>query len=414
MIRRRYSEAEKERTKATRQRRACPACRTNKKRCDRPESEYECCNNCKIKVHFMPCFKAEIIDVQLFRDSRFRLVPHPSVRTPNADVRLGPSPKHPRGVLRHAVFESLSDISHRPPRQRPIIVSLTQDLGLQMLVVLARYEPIAGEVTHRVWKKEGQTRHVEMPPYCIANMRDAQRHMLEYIANFRSAWLKNVLGRSNDITRSLFDQAQRFAAFNPDSTVSKALDLCAASRIIERDWRICGAPSDLGIPLVSDDEANPFFNCIPITPMMDAQLDQIVIHSFLLPTRDTLLASLQAKMTSAARSSSFFEIFLTVSVLLSHAEWLLAHSRQNARRVGAKTRYNYIPRAEAYFHACNTFIAYWHHICQGSSPAEMNWMEEGPRKWARLDEEQAQFLECLKRKINADGKVFLSTCYYNA
>jgi hypothetical protein len=277
-----------------------------------------------------------------------------------------------------------------------------------MLVVLARYDPIAREVTHRVWKKDGQTRHIEMPPYCIANMENAQRNMLEYITNFRSAWLKNVLGRSNDTTRSLFDQAQRFAAFNPDSTVSKALDLCAASRIIERDWRICGGPADLGIPLVSDDETNPFFNCMPITPMMDAQLDQIVIHSFLLPTRDALLASLQAKMTSPARSSSFFEIFLTVLVLLSHAEWLLAHSRQNARRVGAKTRYNYIPRAEAYFHACNTFIAYWHNLCQGTCPAETKWMDEGARKWAGLDQEQAQFLEGLKSRVNADGKSLLS------
>lgn len=277
-----------------------------------------------------------------------------------------------------------------------------------MLVVLARYDPFVKEVTHRVWKKDGQTRHIEMPPYCIANMEDTQRHMLEYITNFRSAWLKNVLGRSNDITRSLFDQAQRFAAFNPDSTVSKALDLCAASRIIERDWRICRGPADLGIPLVSDDETNPFFNSMPITPMMDAQLDQIVIHSFLLPTRDTLLASLQAKMTSPTKSSSFFEIFLTVSVLLSHAEWLLAHSHQNARRVGAKTRYNYIPRAEAYFHACNTFIAYWHYMCQGTCPAEMKWMNEGARNWAGLDQEQAQFLEGLKMRINADGKSFLS------
>lgn len=268
-----------------------------------------------------------------------------------------------------------------------------------MLVALTRYDPIPGESTHRTWKKDGQTQLIELPPYCIANMRGAQEHMLEYIKNFRSAFLKHVLGRSNDITRGLFDQAQRFAAFNPDSTVSKALDLCAASRIIERDWRICTGPPDLGIPLVSDDPSNPFYNFVPITPMMDAQLDQIVIHSFLIPTRNTLLKDLQSKMTCTSSTSSFFEIFLTVAVLLSHGEWLLGHSRQNALRVGSKTRYNYIPRAEGYFHACNTLIAYWHHMCRGVSLSELDWNSESSRKWASLDAEQVQYLDALQRRL---------------
>jgi len=379
VIRQPYSEMDRAKTKATRKRGACEPCKANKKRCDRPESEYECCSKCISKVFTMPCFVAKIIDAELFRNK--------------------PSPKHPRSALRQTIFQSLTDICHYPQRQRPIIVNLTQGLGLQMLVVLARYNAMPGEATHRVWKKNGQAHRIEMPSYCIASMQDAQRHMLEYITNFRSVWLKHVLGSSNEITRSLFDQAQRFAAFSPNSTVSKALDLCAASRIIERDWRFCGGFQNLGIPIVDDDGAN----IIPITPMMDAQLDQIVIHSFLLPIRYTLLASLQYNMTSQSSQSSFFETFLTISVLLSHAEWLLTHSRRSALRVGSKTRYNYIPRAESYFHACNTLLAYWHHMCNGASLVEMNWKDEGPRKWAGLDGEQVEFLEDLKKKINLEG-----------
>ena len=284
-----------------------------------------------------------------------------------------------------------------------MIVTLTQDLGLQMLVILARYDPTPGECTYRTWKKDDQIRRVDLPPYCIANMKDAQSNMLEYITNFRSAFLKHVLGRSNDITRGLFDQAQRFAAFNPTSTVSKALDLCAASRIIERDWRICAAPSDLGMPFVSDDPSNPFYDSMPITPMMDAQLDQLVIQTFLLPTRELLLESLQEKMSASSSASSFFEIFLTVAVLLSHGEWLLSHSRKNALRVGSKTRYNYIPRAEGYFHACNTLIAYWHHMCRGASLAELDWKKNSIKTWAGLDGDQSQYLDDLQRRINSEA-----------
>ncbi|KAK3215764.1 hypothetical protein GRF29_8g1020309 [Pseudopithomyces chartarum] len=380
-IRRPLSESDRAMTKATRRRGACDTCRLNKKRCNRPDDPtYECCLNCtKSKVLSFPCFMARIVDAQLFRDK--------------------PSPKHPRSSLRQAIFGSLIDIVRDSARQRPIIVTLTQDLGLEMPIVLARYEPEPGESTHRTWKKDGQARRIQLPPYCIASIRDTQEAMLEYITNFRSAFLKQVLGRSNEITRGLFDQAQRFATFNPDSTVSKALDLCAASRIIERDWRICRGPSDLGIPLVSDDPSNPFYDVVPITPMMDAQLDQIVIHSFLIPTRDGLLRSLQENMTSPNSTSAFFEIFLTIAVLLSHGEWLLSHSRQNALRVGSKTRYNHNPRAEGYFHACNTLIAYWHYMCRGASLADLNWKKESIRKWANLDLEQADYLSELQRKI---------------
>ena len=115
------------------------------------------------------------------------------------------------------------------------------------------------------------------------------------------------------------------------STVQKALELFAANRIIERDWRVCGEET-LGTEVVWEPE-NPWNGKIPITPIMDTQLDQIVIQGFLQPLRKELLRDLQAKIYEGKREN-WFEIFLTIFILLTNAEWLLAHSRGNAVRYG--------------------------------------------------------------------------------
>lgn len=91
---------------------------------------------------------------------------------------------------------------------------------------------------------------------------------------------------------------------------------------------------------VVDDLENPWFEKIPVTPIMDLQLDQIVIQSFLKPLRDSLLQELQVKIYEA-RKENWFEIFLTVSILLTNAERLLQHSRNNAKRYGVQVSLHY-------------------------------------------------------------------------
>lgn len=91
---------------------------------------------------------------------------------------------------------------------------------------------------------------------------------------------------------------------------------------------------------VVDDPENPWFEKIPVTPIMDLQLDQIVIQSFLKPLRDSLLQELQVKIYEA-RKENWFEIFLTISILLTNAERLLQHSRNNAKRYGVRVSLHY-------------------------------------------------------------------------
>lgn len=118
--------------------------------------------------------------------------------------------------MRREVYDSLQDVARR--QARPTRVVLTQDFGVQLEVSIAYYEPKPGDSTARKWKDaNGVTHELELPPYCIANMEEAQERLVEYIRDHRGAFIKSILGRSNEITKRIFDQAQRYVVFNPVS-----------------------------------------------------------------------------------------------------------------------------------------------------------------------------------------------------
>jgi len=132
---------------------------------------------------------------------------------------------------------------------------------------------------------------------------------------------------------------------------------------------------------------------------VDTQLDQIIIQQFLQPQREKLLSELQAKMKSG-KKGEWFEICLVVFILGTNNEWLLRHSRKNAKRFGAAKRYNSINLATEYFHASNILLVHFHHMVNGVSPLQVILKSNGARGKEGLAEHQIKFLQKLRREIN--------------
>jgi hypothetical protein len=115
--------------------------------------------------------------------------------------------------------------------------------------------------------------------------------------------------------------------------VHQALILWSTTRLIERTWRICGKDT-LGLEPVLD-KSNPWCNIIPVTPIMDQQLDQIVIREVLTPLKIYILKELHSRMENREKAKRYwFEIFLTIFVLLNNVETQLSMERQFAQRYG--------------------------------------------------------------------------------
>jgi hypothetical protein len=128
-----------------------------------------------------------------------------------------------------------------------------------------------------------------------------------------------------------------------DSMIHQALRVFSATRVTERTWRMCGEDTLGALP--SEDPLNPWRGTVPVPPIMDPHLDQIVIELILKPAMEDLLSKLQENMKSRSKARSrWFEIFLTIFILLRSQECNLAHQRQFARRFGIPVSSAWLPR----------------------------------------------------------------------
>lgn len=269
---------------------------------------------------------------------------------------------------------------------------LTQGYGSELVIEVALFDPQPGDKTAHMWHGNP----VELPPYCIIGIEQASQKMMEYVRKSRSIILIDLLSSANDITREFLLQADRYQRRSQNILVQQALDLLTATRIIERDWDISG-PETLGISAMLDPLQNNQPK-IPVTPVMDGQLDQMVTKSYLVPLRETLLANLQ-KTIYAGRKEDWFSILLATFIYLTHIECLLQHSRRNAKRYGLKRRYNDINLAEKYFEASRIALAHFHCIANASTPLMLDWTSNDVAAAAKLDFEQIAFIGTVRTKM---------------
>ena len=96
----------------------------------------------------------------------------------------------------------------------------------------------------------------------------------------------------------------------------------------------------MGVKPVEDPES-PWAGKIPISPVMDTQIDRIVIKSILNPLRKQVLKDLDLKLTRCKRED-WFEIFLVIFILLNNVEIATAHDHEFATFYGHVVR-NYLP-----------------------------------------------------------------------
>ncbi|KAI9775593.1 MAG: hypothetical protein M1839_000994 [Geoglossum umbratile] len=258
----------------------------------------------------MPCMRATIIDAALFR-----------LRPPEDDP--------PRNWTRREDVYALKD--NKALLARPRQIQLTQDMGVELTVSVATFTPEPDDKTAYEWEDSRGVHTMEMPHFFIVQYGEAMDNMMKYVEDSRQHYLDNLLDSSDKILWDTFQMAIDMGHMGNSPMLKGALSLWSAGRIIERFWRIC-SDDDLGIGVILD-PTNPWSDTIPIPPIMDTQLDQLVIQGYLIPLKDQLLQELQAKINKKSKED-WFEIYLTVFVLLSNTEQMLAHTRRRAKCYG--------------------------------------------------------------------------------
>lgn len=104
--------------------------------------------------------------------------------------------------------------------------------------------------------------------------------------------------------------------------MEQALWFWVAGRLIETPWHIVG-DERLGMK-PNTNPRSPYYKKTPVTPMMDFQIDNIAINHELKRLLKELRNTLKKKLL-AMKKEDWFEIHVTLFILLNHVELTTAH-----------------------------------------------------------------------------------------
>ncbi|KAK5632162.1 hypothetical protein RRF57_007876 [Xylaria bambusicola] len=357
----RLNERSRVSTARTRELGACEACRKKKLRCEQAMEDFAPCGRCAttpLHLLYRPCCRVEIIDIKLFRFGAGS--DHISILHHRMQSKA-PS----RGQL---LLQDGTIVNELPRK-----VQVTHDVCTTTFeITISRYQPGPEDATGYSWTDGSGTRQTyELPPYYIS-----------------------------DIAKS--------------DLIAGALIFWSATRMIERFWMITGDDL-LGLPPMEQSigpcRYNPRIKAIPVTPIMDTQLDEIAIKHVLIPLKSKVLSLLKEKVLEKNKKN-WYEIFLATFIILHNSEVVLGQVMDYSRRYGLG--FTNRPNDEsslshAYYHACKTVLAYFHFASGGAAPISFNWLNPHLDSSA-MSPKQIEFLRDLKSELQTQGKSTIN-CY---
>ena len=101
------------------------------------------------------------------------------------------------------------------------------------------------------------------------------------------------------------------------------------TRLISKSFNIISGHEALELRPIRD-PSSPLYGRIPIPPMLDAQMDSILM-GFMKSRQRRGLSKLKAMMMSHSKEN-WFMIYLTIIVLLSNLEFLYEHQNEQIER----------------------------------------------------------------------------------
>ncbi|KAI8961857.1 hypothetical protein F5Y11DRAFT_209978 [Daldinia sp. FL1419] len=312
---------QREKTAETRRIGSCIRCRMQRIRCEtNPTDKLGTCLTClkviNTKIWRMPCLRYKITDVKLFK------------------------PGNVKGYewTRRWIEGIAGDISQWASMETRV-VKVTEGYTEQAVELRVRqFIPQEGDKLERSWVHEGNRKRVKIPPYAIVNLEEAKNTYTNYIRKGLPECCHRVVGKERFLlaTYGAAIRASKDQTIDPKESalLRKALQLWMAIRLTTKSTIIVGDET-LGMPTDIMDETSPLRGCIPLPPVMGAQIELILIHQIQSSLRREMLENLQA-MTQANKHQTWFTTYLITFILLHNVALLCQHDAGYARKHGIK------------------------------------------------------------------------------
>ncbi|ORX98193.1 hypothetical protein BCR34DRAFT_496330 [Clohesyomyces aquaticus] len=383
---------DREEAALTRRYKACIRCRMQGIKCfPNPRDHTRPCITCELanpKLWVLPCVRYKLTDASLFR--------------------LGPTEdflKSKRWAGRQ--IKELSTWQSADIK----VVELTQDHGnTRIRIPVRKFKPIPGDILFYRWKISSGERTYVCPPYAVTHVEKVGAELRRHIYDTTAVHVESIVNSNNTILVETFRIAMKSVASTRvqdvqiRNLIKDTLDLWVASRLIEKPWRICGDET-LGMK-PDDDPESGYFGRIPVTPIMDLQIDQLVIQMIVKPLGKSILTCLE-QQTKRSKHSNWFATYLCFFILLHNYEVATSHDREFAELHRLKDRYSNYPLLEGFHSGAKTILAYFHYRSKGGIPFMLDWADGVAVKMAETTEEQTEYLRKLVDMVQVSGNEFL-------
>ncbi|KAH6628911.1 hypothetical protein F5144DRAFT_655593 [Chaetomium tenue] len=368
-----------------------------KQACIASEDDYSPCNRCKAfwlrnffdrrntkgGLQYQPCFRIEIVDLKLHR--------------------LGPTKYDTLRTWVRNKQQRLQEFSGDTTQNLFLTQGFGEGFSNALWLKVARFNPVGPEDrTSYFWTdNQGRLRSHEMPPYFISDLEHARTSVGLFLRDARNIYIDGLLQGSDPLIRRTFDIARALSAMSP--LISDALDVWVSGRFIEDHWKVfCGGPQ-IGAT-ETDEPGHPYHGFIPVTPMMDTQLDDLVIRELIKPRLTSFLAKLKKKLAEKKREN-WLELFLAMFVMMSNIGWVVKDMIAMTTWKGLKPGNRGGVLTQGYMHACKTMLAHFHFACAGSVPLTMDFdkMVGSDKAYHGMTQDQLEYVRFLRSEIVRQG-----------
>jgi len=118
--------------------------------------------------------------------------------------------------------------------------------------------------------------------------------------------------------------------------------------------------------------ASPYYDRIPVTPIMDFQIDNIVIHEHLKKLLQDIRKAMRQRIMPI-KKDDWFDVHLTTFILLHHVDLTMQHDMDFAKQHNLwHRRFSNKPLIDMITFGANTLLEYVHHE-KGHFPLSASW-----------------------------------------
>jgi hypothetical protein len=256
------------------------------------------------------------------------------------------------------------------------------------------FNPVEGDKTSYPWYDNGAKHFYECPHYAIAETDHATEQIRLFIDLNMERYIYQLLPDTSDpraiFIRRVFKTALDRADEYP--LVKSALKFWVAGRFIEDPWKIQGHET-LGMKL-DHLPASPFSQHIPVTPIMNFQIDNIVIHDHLTIMLGKIRKAMKKRILPI-KKKDWFEIHLATIILLYHVDLTMKHDIDFARLRNMSKRFSNRPLIEMITFSANALLSFHQHE-KGHFPLSApNWTDV-ETSYSFTDPQKSYLLEARK------------------